>query len=399
LSDNTIITEHNRQLPSRLPVFYLKQSGVRLYFYLFFLLLIASCQQKADLQTQAPAERELQADTAVLHFQHIFLKQQLDSVLNNSAFNGHVSVHRDGKNIYKQNKGFADLEQKRPLDDESVFAIASVSKQFTAALILDLQHTGKLAVTDSVQRFLPDFKKGSKKNITISHLLNHTSGLADFSEGLQSAPGKEFHYSNKGYRLLGNIVEKASGKSFDVNLQNLLKKTGLRQTFSASGYSGSQLAWPYIGTATRFERVAGMPERLAQPAISVPAGGILATAADLHRWAAGPVAHQLLYKNDTVNKHTRFHHPILGSVRYSNGLMHDEEQLAFFHTGYVKGSASLLIYYPSVHMSVVILNNVTNEAAGKKSIFKVHRQVKEITDQLMRADAEFRKAPQAFASF
>jgi CubicO group peptidase (beta-lactamase class C family) len=148
-----------------------------------------------------------------------------------------VGVRRGGLVVHQRGYGVASLESGVPLTPGSVFHVASVSKQFTAASILFLTAEGKLALDDQVQKFIPEWKGPS--SVTVRHLLTHTAGLRDaFSltelatapdseagkhdrlvrlltsqRGLNSAPGSEYWYDNGGYLLLGEIVERVSGRS------------------------------------------------------------------------------------------------------------------------------------------------------------------------------------------
>ena len=149
-----------------------------------------------------------------------------------------VGVYRDGKMIYAQGYGLANIEQNVSITPKSVFDIGSTSKQFTAASILLLEKQGKLSVNDDVRKYIPELPDYGKK-ITILHLLNHTSGLRDYltlmelagintdnvatdddalwfiarQKALNFDPGSEWLYSNTGFFLLSVIVKRVSGKT------------------------------------------------------------------------------------------------------------------------------------------------------------------------------------------
>ena len=163
------------------------------------------------------------------------VSHKLDSLLNRinkrHDFHGAVLVAKNKKIVYQNQVGYADFRKKTPLNSESVFQLASVSKQFTAAAIMQLKEKSKLKLTDSVNAYFPDFPY---KNITIRNLLNHTSGLPkyfwvaehewkenkpptnkDLIEVLPISkaqrffkPGRNFDYSNTGYFVLASIIEK-----------------------------------------------------------------------------------------------------------------------------------------------------------------------------------------------
>ncbi len=287
------------------------------------------------------------------------------------------------------------LIPKKKLDSNSVFAIASVSKQFTAAMVLLQEDQGKLKTEDKVSKYLPAFQTGQLKNITIKVLLNHTSGISDFGGGLLSEPGKEFHYSNKGYRLLGEIIANVSGNSYDENLKEIFSKAGMKNSASASSFINKNLAGAYTGNLYTSQKVDNMPKRLADESISVPAGGILSTVNELHRWNKALYGGKIL-KPGTLQKMTEKssdrNHPILGKMGYGFGIMSNVgKPSAYFHTGYVKGAPSLLIYYPDTKTSVVILSNIAEESKGKNAIFNPHKEIKQITDALQNTIIDLRK--------
>jgi len=146
-------------------------------------------------------------------------------------------VAKDGKPFYKKAFGKANLELNVDLTVESVFQIGSITKQFTAVSILMLEEQGKLSVTNSISKFIPDYPAGDK--INIHHLLTHTSGIKDFTkmkslkdiankdmtpktmvdffknEPVDFLPGEKFEYNNSGYVLLGYIIELVSGETYE----------------------------------------------------------------------------------------------------------------------------------------------------------------------------------------
>jgi CubicO group peptidase (beta-lactamase class C family) len=149
-----------------------------------------------------------------------------------------LGVYRDGKIVYANGYGLANLEENVPITPQSVFDIGSTSKQFTAASILLLEKQGKLSINDDIRKYIPELPDYGQK-ITILHLLNHTSGLRDYltlmelaginidsvttdedalkmivrQKALNFAPGSDWLYSNTGFFLLSVIVKRMSGKS------------------------------------------------------------------------------------------------------------------------------------------------------------------------------------------
>lgn len=368
---------------------------IRPLYFLFLLLATFSCRSEAEKIAEQTAARNALIDSTINQFQKKLLTQQIDSVFSKYNFNGSVAVLKNEEILYQKEHGFQDFNKKIKLDSSSVFAIASVSKQFTAVLILLQEDLGKLNTDDKVSKYLTDFQTSQFENITINELLNHTSGMSDFGNGLLAEPGKAFNYSNKGFRLLGEIIEKVSGKSYDENLKELFGKVGMKNSYSANSFHGENFASAFTGNFKNYQEVENMPKRLANESISVPAGGVLSTVNDLHRWNTALYQGRIL-KPESLNKFMEKsadrNHPILGKMDYGFGIMMNAgKPLAYFHTGYVKGAPSLLIYYPESETSVIILSNIADEIKGKNAIFNPHKEIKQITDATQNTVIDLRK--------
>ena len=178
----------------------------------------------------------------------------LETVFDESdPFNGVILIAKEGKVIHEEAFGVRDYDSKTPLKTTDIFELASVSKQFTAMVIMQLQSKGKLNYDDAVEKYLSI----PYKNITIRHLLNHTSGLPDYQAIMDAhwdkskvadnndiieylnkyappanfLPGDKYEYSNTGYVLLASIAEKASGEDFTKMLRQMVfKKFGMKNT-------------------------------------------------------------------------------------------------------------------------------------------------------------------------
>lgn len=368
---------------------------IRPFYFLFSLLLILSCKSEAEKVAEKTAARNAVIDSTVQLFQQKLLKAQIDSVFSTTQFNGSVSIRQNEEILYEKESGFEDFSTKAKLDSSSTFAIGSISKQFTAVLVLLQEEEGKLSTEDKVSKYLKEFQPKQFENITIKELLNHTSGLSDFGNGLLSQPGAKFHYSNKGFHYLGKIIEKVSGKSYDENALKLFKRAGMTNSSTANIFKEKHFASAYIGNAQNFEKIENMPQRLSNISISVPAGGILSTANDLHRWNSALFTGKFLTAaslKKMTEKSAKRNHAILGKMGYGLGIMMKvEKPEVYFHTGYVKGSPSLNMYYPETKTSVVILSNIVNESKGKNAFFEPHKAVKKAADLVEIAVVELRQ--------
>ncbi|PKF74707.1 serine hydrolase domain-containing protein [Chryseobacterium sp. PMSZPI] len=353
-----------------------------LTFLLLFCFLF-SCKTETS---RAPIDKKAIIDSTITAFQKTLLEQQIDSVFKKYHFNGSVAVFKDSLQLYEKENGFSDFKRKTRIDSNTIFAIGSVSKQFTAVMVLLQMEQGKLNITDKVSKYLKEFQTKEYENITIHQLLNHTSGLNMLGGKLMFKSGSNFFYSNDGFNALGKIVETVSGKSYDINAQELFKKVGMNHSSTGNIFKGTHFASAYLGNGSKHEEVPNMPKRLGGKEIGTPAGGILSTIQDLHIWNNALYGGKIL-KPETLKQFmaqsAERHHPIFGKMGYAYGIMLNiGKPTSYFHSGYVKGSPSLNIYYPETRTSVIILSNIADEEKGKSLIFKPHIEIKKITDHL-----------------
>ena len=185
----------------------------------------------------------------------IMLENLARSAHEKGGFNGTWLYAEGGRIVSKGAVGFRDLEDKVPLREDSLFDLASISKQFTAAAVMLLRRRGSLALEDEVTKFFPEIPY---KGVTIRHLLNHTGGLPDYMDWVDKtakeektipgnevivrflcecgekpsfAPGEQFEYSNTGYCLLAQIVETVAGVPFEDFLRdNIFEPAGMHAT-------------------------------------------------------------------------------------------------------------------------------------------------------------------------
>lgn len=181
-----------------------------------------------------------------------------------------VALAKNGTVLYAQGYGFSDLTTKLAPPPAAIFEIGSITKQFTAALIMKLQEQGLLQVDDSISTYLPEYNFPSA--ITLRMMLTHTSGLADFTNfsqlgdwirngvseatvltavsqaPLEFSPGTQYTYSNSNFFALDTIIEKLTGQSYAANLnQYIFQPLALTNTYysfppaarSATGYTNN----------------------------------------------------------------------------------------------------------------------------------------------------------------
>jgi CubicO group peptidase (beta-lactamase class C family) len=221
-------------------------------------------------------------------------------------FNGTVLVAENGSVIYKKGFGLANMEWNIPNEPDTKFRLGSITKQFTATLILQLVEQGKLKLDGKVTDYLPDYRKDTGARMTLHHLLSHTSGLPNYtaqpgffqnvsrnpfkvddfvkqyaSGDLEFEPGAKFNYSNSGYFLLGDIIEKITGKPYEQVLkEQILDPVGMKNTgYDHYGTILSKRAAGYVKTQNGYENAAYL-----DMTIPYAAGSLYSTVEDLFLW-------------------------------------------------------------------------------------------------------------------
>src|SRR5580698_9862694 len=242
------------------------------------------------------------------------MEQVVQSYVDSKQFMGAALVARDGKVLLSKGYGFANLEWGVANSPASKFRLGSITKQFTAACILLLEERGKLKVDDPVKKYMTDAPAAWDK-VTIFNLLTHTSGIPSFTgfpdyssteavpttpeklvarfrdKPLEFQPGEKWNYSNSGYVLLGYLIEKISGESYEKFVQeNIFTPLGMKD----SGYDSNSTIIPH--RASGYSLGPNGPVNAGYINMTVPlsAGGLYSTTDDLLRWEQGLFSGKLL---------------------------------------------------------------------------------------------------------
>jgi len=233
--------------------------------------------------------------------QHGFqnIDQELAGMCKNHAFSGTVLVAREGKIIYREDVGLADREHHISIGRETKFELASLSKIFTAVLVLQLAESGKIKLDAPVSEYVPELARSDAGNISIHHLLSHTSGIQDFvglncpfaewtrkefMEGLNKTPiafkaGSRFEYASSTYVLLRFIIEQATGHSYEQNIRDrIFRPAGMIDSgiVKNNGILPNR-AMGYVGTQEGYTN--GLP--IINHEIFIGAASVYSTATDL----------------------------------------------------------------------------------------------------------------------
>lgn len=306
------------------------------------------------------------------------LKSYIHSFLNTreEELSGNILVVRQGKTIYKESFGKANYEWDIPNTTITKFRIGSVTKIFTAIAILMLVEEKKLRLHDTVDAFIPNFPKGNQ--ITIKHLLTHTSGMGNITTqpdfllrsyqlqspddlinwiiscSFESKPGKEFNYSNSGYIVLGKIIEVISGLSYAEFLKQKIFQplsminTGLDcneiiQKQKASGYQLDANNNLYHASFIHMSN-------------AYSAGGLFSTVEDLYLLDKGIKNNSLLPSNITSQMFTS------GRLGYGYGwniIKTEKNNTLIFHHGGINGFTSSYLRLIEKNATIIVFSNMS----------------------------------------
>ncbi|HYH15969.1 MAG TPA: serine hydrolase [Flavisolibacter sp.] len=289
-------------------------------------------------------------------------------------FTGTVLIAKEGKIIFEKGYGYADIQNKVPNSSKTEFRIGSLSKPFTATIIMQLQEKGQLTIKDPIQKYLPDYPKGD--SILIENLLSHTSGIKSLTsmkeyyekwiatpstleqtigyfknEPLNFSPGTRFEYSNSNYILLSYIAEKVSGTSFSNLLQNaLLKKIKLQHSGLDQNSRISKVkAIGYDTTPTDSFALA----RYNDMSVLSGAGAMYSTARDLYLWDRALYTNMLL---SDASKKLMFtpvqnNYGLGWEIRQANG------RTLMSHSGSIDGFLTNFMRFPDQDVCIIFLAN------------------------------------------
>jgi CubicO group peptidase (beta-lactamase class C family) len=358
--------------------------GIRMRINLYpvnrFIVLGALClfgfQSASAQKATALSAREITAK----------VDEYMKSAVEVERFSGSILIARDGQPIISKSYGMANVELDVPNTPNTVFRLASITKQFTAVAIMMLQERGKLSVNDPFCKYLTDCP-AAWQPITIRHLLTMTSGIpgvtatelgplrglpvpwdqwleATKKKPLEFSPGEKFKYANSGYTLLGLIIERVSGKSYGEFMQeNIFTPLGMKQT----GYEDPLRI--IKNRATGYRQLPG------DPITNVPyaemirlyaAGGIYSTTEDLLLWDRALYADKLLSRKSLDEMFTPFKEMRPGKS-YAYGWWTSQKfgRQEIAHGGNLAGFITYIARFPSERVTVIVLSNNGRGSSGK----------------------------------
>ena len=305
--------------------------------------------------------------------------EKIEALLNQyfkfQEFNGAALVAEKGKVIYKNGFGMADMEWNIPNTPDTRFRLGSITKQFTAMIIMQLVEEGKLKLDVPITTYIPDYPKNKGEKITIHNLLTHTSGIPNYTDQasfrdimrnpispidliktfwnlpLDFEPGTKFKYSNSGYIVLGYIIEKITGKTYEEVLND---KIFIPLGMKNSGYDHSSDIIPkrasgYNKSGTDYFNAAYID-------MSVPfsAGALYSTVGDLHLWDQALYTEKLLSKKYMDKIFTPYSKPpFADGYGYGWGISKK-------HINKIKDSLNIIFHGGAINGFNTIIERITN---------------------------------------
>ena len=329
----------------------------------YTMLVLAVCQSLAVAQDHAARVQEV-----------------LKLANEYGQFNGSALVAENGKVIYNGGFGLANVEWGIPNTPDTKFRLGSITKQFTATVILQLVEQGKIKLDGKLSDYLPEYRKDTGDKVTIHHLLTHTSGIPSYtnqpgflenvsrnpykvdefvkkyaSGDLEFEPGSKYSYNNSGYFLLGAIIERVTGKPYEQVLkQNIFDPAGMKNTGydhhntiilkRASGYTKT----PVLSNAAFLD-------------MSIPyaAGSLYSTVEDLYLWD------QVLYTDKLLSAASKelMYKPFLQNyaygwvVRNASFKQNNNDIQMIAHNGGINGFTTTIVRFPKEKNLIVMLDN------------------------------------------
>ncbi len=299
-------------------------------------------------------------------------------------FNGSALVADNGKVIFRKGFGLANMEWNIPNEPDTKFRLGSLTKQFTATLILQLVEQNKINLEAKLSDYLPEYRKDTGSKVTIHNLLSHTSGIPSYtsvpgffqnisrnpftvddfikkyaSGDLEFEPGTKFTYSNSGYFILGAIIEKVTGKRYEQVLkENIFDPVGMKKSgYDHYGTIIDKRAAGYVKTPRGYENAPYL-----DMTIPYAAGSLYSTVEDLFIWD------QALYENKILSAKSKelMFKPNLSDYGYgfvvTKATLGPNKTLVvpvIQHSGGINGFSTTIVRMVGEKRLVVLLDNTS----------------------------------------
>lgn len=304
------------------------------------------------------------------------LIKYMDNYSRKNEFSGTILVAKDDQILLNKGYGIADYNKRIANKPNTVFEIASITKQFTATAILMLQENKLLSVEDTISKYIPDYPNGN--NIRIYNLLTHTSGIPEYLDYAQSIDtenhsytpeelvglfrneplnfntGTSFEYSNSNYILLGYIIEKVSNMKYEDYIEkNILCPLNLTETGflnNETNVKDKSIGYYFINKHSKEQAEAPKEEAL----ISYSAGEIYSNVEDLYKWENALLSEKVITKESLNEMFT----PYLNNYGYGWFIYENNDgDKVVFHSGNLPGYTSFIEKNLDKNYEIIILCN------------------------------------------
>lgn len=338
-------------------------------------LLIVSLLSTAQLAVADPATAP--ASPGFAQKADVYLQGELKA----ERFAGSVMVAQSNQIVFMKGYGLANRELDVTNTPSTKFRLGSITKQFTAMCVLILQEQGKLSVEDPISKFVRDCPSGWSK-IKIRHLLTHTSGIPDYTKlpeyistttlgypaekmvkwlrdkALEFEPGERFEYSNSGYVLLGFIVEKASGQSYEQFMQEFVfKPLGMK----ASGCDHFERILPRRASGYTPDGESWVNSAYVDTTYPHGDGALYSTVADFFHWYQCWREKKLVSASSWKSMTS----PVKENYGYGIAIVEPFGQKEFAHDGRVNGFVASMRWLPSSDIFVAAFANTDSAHSGE----------------------------------
>ncbi len=337
------------------------------------------------------------------------LNQEIDLFMTKSNFQGAVLIAKEGKILFKKGYGLSNHEHNIPNTTDTIFRIGSITKLFTAIAIMQLQEAGKLNVNDPIIKYLPTYPQLQGEQVTIHHLLSHTSGIPSITElpnileiqrhptspqqtinffkhlPLNFIPGTDCEYSDSGPIVLGAIIEAITNKTYSEYLQeHIFKPLKMKSTY----FDYNHLVIPLHATGYG-KNIKGDLTHPPYVDMSFPhaSGALASTVEDLYLLDRGLKNGSLLKKESIAAIFRIQGSNINRRISYGYGLrigpqnkgMEECESSIVGHFGTIEGFEAALISYLNDDLSIILLSNVE-----KTEVRSIHKTLAKIINSRWR---------------
>ena len=342
------------------------------------LLIFIVCVVNQEIVAQKTTDYEKKIDKVIKPFKDFHM------------FNGTILVAKNGEIIYEKGIGQANMEWQIDNKPDVKFVIGSMSKSFTATLVLKMVEDGKLTLQDTISKYLPNFPKEKGNKITIHHLLSNTSGIPNYfrlpgwTKGkfrkdiskknfiaeiakldLQFQPGKQYLYSNSGYYLLAAILENIIGEDFD-HIMNTYIFNPLNMKNSGI-YSNKNLT-ARIANGYKISSDGGYRNQsYINMKLFNAAGNVFSTASDIFKWE------QALYSNNFLSEVSKLklfnpknHYGWRNELLKIDGIKNEISTVNY--DGQIEGYSSMITRFIDDKNTIIILGNIGTSYFAKKKL-------------------------------